>query len=96
MVRCKLLLLWGAVLSILINADVYAHAGPLNELALQACDQKVKSQACRYEGEHKDLYLGTCQYMGESLMCVRNQPIQQLEPASKSAQADHSHKGDKQ
>jgi len=58
---------------------VQAHSGPLNEIALKACDTKSRSQSCQYNGGHQDLYIGTCQYMAEALMCVRNQPIQKIE-----------------
>ena len=71
-----------AVCTLLLTASVaHAHSGPLNKVAVEVCAQKVKSQACQYEGGHSDLYIGTCQYMSETdLICVRNQPIQKIEP----------------
>jgi len=55
----------------------YAHGGGLDKSALAACDTKKKSQECKYEGHHNDLYIGTCQYASEDLLiCVRNKPIQ--------------------
>ncbi|MFT2089762.1 hypothetical protein [Paraglaciecola sp. 2405UD69-4] len=71
--------------------NAYAHSGPLNELAIKACVQKQRSKACRYQGVHNDLYIGTCQHMAESLLCVRNQPIQQLDTSNKNTKPDHSH-----
>ena len=63
-------------LSLLTTSYVQAHSGPLNEITIKVCDAKKRSQACQYEGGHNDLYIGSCQYMSTTLMCVRNQPIQ--------------------
>lgn len=57
-----------------------AHSLPLNQVALKACQEKERSQACRYSGHHNDLYIGTCQLVTEKkLICVRNKPIQKYE-----------------
>lgn len=59
---------------------VYAHSLPLNIVAVEACEQKKKSQVCQYSGHHGDLYIGTCQLVTqEKLICVRNKPIQKIE-----------------
>tara|TARA_R110001583_G_scaffold57547_2_gene172181 strand:+ start:26394 stop:26642 length:249 start_codon:yes stop_codon:yes gene_type:complete len=63
----------------LTTNQVDAHAGHLNEKAITVCTDKVRSDACQYEGGHDDLFIGTCQYMVETLMCVRNQPIQKID-----------------
>ncbi len=68
-----------------------AHSGPLNELAIKACAIKEKSQMCRYEGGHNDLYIGTCQYMADQLMCVRNQPIKFIEQNKEKNKLKHEH-----
>ncbi|WP_426370073.1 hypothetical protein [Pseudocolwellia sp. HL-MZ7] len=68
-----------------------AHSGPLNEIAVKACTSKEKSQMCQYEGGHNDLYLGTCQYMADELMCVRNQPIQLIKPVEEKDKTQHTH-----
>ena len=68
-----------------------AHSGPLNELAIKACAIKEKSQMCQYEGGHNDLYIGTCQYMADQLMCVRNQPIQFIEQSKEKNKLKHEH-----
>ncbi|MEL0646843.1 hypothetical protein V6248_05375 [Pseudoalteromonas agarivorans] len=67
-----------------------AHSGPLNAIAVKACANKVKSQSCRYEGGHNDLYIGSCQYMGDDLMCVRSQQIQKIN-SSRSIYLDNAH-----
>ncbi|GGQ17315.1 hypothetical protein [Shewanella litoralis] len=55
-----------------------AHSGHLNEKAVSVCHDKARSDDCQFEGGHQDLYIGSCQYMSDTLMCVRNQPIQKL------------------
>ncbi|MEP0177163.1 MAG: hypothetical protein ABJH28_07120 [Paraglaciecola sp.] len=60
-------------------------------LALKACVIKEGLKRVDMKGGPNDLYIGTCQYMGENLMCVRNQPIQPLDTSIKSTKPDHSH-----
>jgi hypothetical protein len=64
---------------LLASSNASAHSGQLNIKALDACKLKERSQACEYQGVHNDLYIGTCQYMADTLTCVRNQPIQKLD-----------------
>tara|TARA_R110001583_G_scaffold26533_8_gene95541 strand:- start:937 stop:1242 length:306 start_codon:yes stop_codon:yes gene_type:complete len=71
-----------ATLSLLTTSYVQAHSGPLNEIAIKVCDTKKRSQACQYEGGHNDLYIGSCQYMSTTLMCVRSQPIQIIDDST--------------
>lgn len=77
------------VISLFVSNAALAHSGPLNKLALQACTEKARSQACQYEGVHNDLYIGTCQYMSTALMCVRNQPIQTIESDKDTSDTTH-------
>lgn len=73
---------------------VQAHSGPLSEIAVKACDIKSRSQSCQYEDGHQNLYIGSCQYMSETLMCVRNQPIQKIETDNTNEQdtaEEHKH-----
>ncbi|MEL0660377.1 hypothetical protein V6255_14655 [Psychromonas arctica] len=71
---------------------VQAHSGPLSEIAVKACDVKSRSQSCQYENDHQNLYIGSCQYMSETLMCVRNQPIQKIETNdNESTTKEHKH-----
>ena len=79
------------VISLFVSNAALAHSGPLNKLALQACTEKARSQACQYEGVHNDLYIGTCQYMSSALMCVRNQPIQKIEDEQPASDQTHEH-----
>tara|TARA_R110002167_G_scaffold339500_1_gene547240 strand:+ start:6688 stop:7005 length:318 start_codon:yes stop_codon:yes gene_type:complete len=76
----------------LITGYSHAHSGPLNTAAVKVCDNKAKSQACQYEGGHNDLYIGSCQYMVTTLMCVRNQPIKNIEPEKNGAEEEHNTK----
>lgn len=52
-----------------------AHSGTTSKIAWAVCDEKPKSSACEYKGHHGERYIGTCQVMSESMICVRNQPI---------------------
>jgi len=82
-------------LLLLVANGAAAHSVPLNKEALAACVDKQRSAACRYQGHHEDLYIGTCQYASdEKLICVRNKPIQSTasgqavsEPASEQHKA---------
>ncbi|RBW46340.1 hypothetical protein DS885_08720 [Psychromonas sp. B3M02] len=85
----QLCLLALGVISLFVSNAALAHSGPLNKLALQACTEKARSQACQYEGVHNDLYIGTCQYMSTALMCVRNQPIQTIESDKDASDTTH-------
>jgi hypothetical protein len=71
------------VTCLLIASYAQAHSGHLNEKAVSVCHDKARSDDCQFEGGHQDLYIGSCQYMSDALMCVRNQPIQKL-PAKKN------------
>ncbi|RVU84617.1 hypothetical protein EOL70_10170 [Leucothrix sargassi] len=75
-IQTKVLPTFLAAASFLCIGVASAHSGAPNGAALLACEAKERSQACQYEGAHSDLYIGTCQYMPDRLLCVRNQPIQ--------------------
>tara|TARA_R110002060_G_scaffold77660_1_gene89406 strand:+ start:717 stop:1028 length:312 start_codon:yes stop_codon:yes gene_type:complete len=88
----KSIILLLTILASFLTANYsYAHAGPLNKLAVSACENKNKSNACSYEGTHNDLYIGTCQYMANDLMCVRNQPIQKIQNKKAKPEAGQNH-----
>ncbi|WP_372883165.1 hypothetical protein [Psychromonas sp.] len=76
---------------LLTTGFAHAHSGPLNAIAVKACDAKAISEACQFEGGHGDLYIGTCQYMSTALMCVRNQPIQTIEFKKAGSEGDHEY-----
>ncbi len=86
----KALLVFLAVFSLSLTAsNSYAHAGSQNKVAVEVCAEKVKSQACQYQGGHSDLYIGTCQLISDTdLICVRNQPIQKIR-APRSIKEEH-------
>jgi hypothetical protein len=71
--------------------SVSAHSGHINEKAVEACTEKARSEACQYNGGHDDLYIGSCQYMSTTLMCVRNQPIQKIESTEVESKETHQH-----
>ncbi|MBU2978727.1 hypothetical protein [Alteromonas sp. C1M14] len=79
-----------ALLLLLIAGKAAAHAGPLNKAAMAVCQEKQRSASCQYEGHHNDLYIGTCQYVtDEDLICVRNKPIQPIDPDKKDTSSSH-------
>ena len=82
---------WLTAILFSVSNLAFAHSGPLNKLALAACNEKLRSQACQYEGVHDDLYIGKCQYMSTALMCVRNQPIQKIINEQSESEATHNH-----
>lgn len=76
----RALLMFLIAFILLLSASYsHGHSGSLNKVAMGVCEEKVKSQACQYEGGHSDLYIGTCQYISETdLICVRNRAIQKI------------------
>ncbi|WP_166425576.1 hypothetical protein [Paraglaciecola sp. 20A4] len=92
MLHRALIVLLAATPLLTVPESAHAHSGPLNVIALNACQEKAKSDACEYEGGHNDLYIGTCQYMATALMCVRNQPIQKVTPKKSGSDEEHTHR----
>lgn len=84
-----------ATLIVLLSAGyAYAHAGPANEAAVTACEEKERSQSCEYTGGHNDLYIGFCRYRfmtGDELICVRTEPIRKVDPDKDESADDHEH-----
>ncbi len=84
----KTLWLFGFAVVSAFSSYAYGHSGALNQAALDVCQDKARSDACQYQGHHHDVYIGTCQYISdEDLMCVRNKPIQIIQPEKH----DHAH-----
>ena len=78
LIFARLILLW--LMMLCAVGDVYAHSFPLNEAAIDSCNEKKRSQACQYQNHHNDVYIGTCQYVSDDeLTCVRNRPIQKVD-----------------
>jgi hypothetical protein len=63
-----------------------AHNGHGDELPWQACSEAKKNDSCEYTNSHKTLFRGNCKAFNEVLMCVRNQPIIQVEDSSTKAE----------
>lgn len=76
---------WHCVIRLVVAAfssSLSAHSADTNKVAWQACDTKVVSENCSFENANSDVYRGTCQLMSDSLMCVRNRPIEKSAAAS--------------
>ena len=52
-----------------------AHQGHGPNQAWSACETLPRGEACQFENHQGDLFVGTCQAVSETLLCVRNQPI---------------------
>ncbi|MBU2976809.1 hypothetical protein [Alteromonas sp. C1M14] len=62
-----------------VSHGVLAHSGHVNQQAVTACEGKKKSDPCSYTVHDTQKYIGTCQAFSKALMCVRNQPIENLQ-----------------
>ena len=62
-------------LGMLINQGVWAHAGHYDSRPWQVCNEKSVGDKCAYD-THDKRYVGTCQSIQKTPMCVRNQPIE--------------------
>jgi len=79
-----------ALILSLVAGNALAHSAPLDKLAMAACQEKARSQACEYQDHHSNRYIGTCQYVSEEdLICVRNRPIQKADPAAAHSDSGH-------
>lgn len=65
-------------LSISSSGALFAHDGHHTNKAWDACKDKKLSDSCHYILRENMLYKGTCRAVAEDLMCVRNQPIEQI------------------
>ena len=58
-------------------SHVFAHEGGFgNEVMWAACEAKKIDDQCSFQSLDHDIFRGTCQSMSNSLVCVRNQPIE--------------------
>ena len=69
-------------LSLCFTSLSFAHSGHVHKAPLIACQSLSKGESCRYMVGKDKVYKGTCQLFEETLMCVRNQPIEYLTPLS--------------
>jgi hypothetical protein len=65
---------------------VAAHNGHGDELPWQACSEAKKNDSCEFTNSHKTLFRGNCKAFNEVLMCVRNQPLIQIEDTNLKAE----------
>ena len=75
------------------SQSLLAHSGNANDVAWQACEAKAASDQCSFQNANEDTYRGTCQLMSDSLMCVRNQPIERNTAASGNGNSVESEAG---
>lgn len=68
-----------AAVVLLISGPLWAHQGHTHQAAVAACQERQRSESCRYEQAGK-LYIGSCQPVSDSLMCVRNKPLVRANP----------------
>lgn len=73
--------------AVAFSQTLMAHTADVNKVAWQACDAKAASEPCSFENAANDVYRGTCQLMSDSMMCVRNQPIEKSTAAISSAES---------
>lgn len=71
-------------LSLCFTTFSLAHSGHVHKAPLIACQSLSKGESCRYMVGKDKIYKGTCQMFEETLMCVRNQPIEYLSPITGS------------
>jgi len=62
-----------------------AHGPHVNSKPWAVCAQAKLGDVCSYTVHETRLYKGTCRSMSDTLMCVRNQPIETIIPADTSA-----------
>ena len=58
----------------------FAHDGHVHKAPLIACKSLSKGELCSYIVSKDKVFKGTCQLFDTELMCVRNQPIEDLSP----------------
>lgn len=62
--------------TLLLSFPTFAHQGHIDDAAVLACNDKKVTDYCEYKNQVADRYKGSCRLMLETLMCVRNQPIE--------------------
>ena len=65
-----------------------AHAGHTSKDAWEVCETKSLTDMCSYEDD-THLYRGSCRLVSNALMCVRSQPLVELELDSIEHQDTH-------
>ena len=65
-----------------------AHQGHTSDAPWVACESLSLDEPCSFEDTEHAVYRGTCQLMSDTLMCVRNRPIEYADPGTDAA---HEH-----
>lgn len=68
-----------------VAAPAAAHVGHSSPQPWDACASAELGDACEWENDAGDLYVGTCREVSERLLCVRKEPI------IPAAARDHDH-----
>jgi hypothetical protein len=76
MMRIALFCMVIASFTLLAHNPAFAHAGNLDQAPWHACEGLSLSAACSFENAAHDTHRGTCRSIADSLLCVRNQPIE--------------------
>ena len=64
------------------SSAVLPHSGHIHDEAFQACKAKFKGDKCSYIVDDAKRFTGSCQIFNAKSVCVRNKPIEYLEPVS--------------
>ena len=80
------------LLVVALAAPAEAHQGHFDTSAWDACDAHALSDACAWGDDTNHRYRGTCRLIGDDLMCVRNQPIIEVDEAEQVPEhGEHEH-----
>ncbi|MDO6567624.1 hypothetical protein Q4561_11200 [Alteromonas sp. 1_MG-2023] len=80
----------------LCSSVVLAHSGHIHDDAVLACKAKTKGDTCSYIVADTKRYKGSCQIFNENRLCVRNKPIEYLQPVAPSPNIHDPHIDDAQ
>lgn len=68
-----------SLISILcVSIAAHGHEGHANPKSVEACIEREIASPCSYVMNENLLYKGTCRSIAEKMMCVRNQPIEEV------------------
>lgn len=65
-----------ALLLIAAAGIASGHADHVDGAAWTACESAALADACEYADHHDAIYRGSCRLMSDTLLCVRNEPIE--------------------
>jgi len=64
------------------SGAAFGHADHVDAAAWTACETATLADACDYVDHDDNRYRGSCRLMSDTLMCVRNQPIERPDTLS--------------